>query len=321
LLLIQNISRNNDCQLIGDILQSKGEKTFNMDVYMKFSLVLMLLLSVPGWAAKWSVTTYNIRNFDKDTSAGPTDLQELSRIIQDVKADVMAFEEVVNTEAFAALIKKNLPGYAYELSECGGFGKQRLAIVYNPKTFELIEKSEDMTFSGRDTGCGSLRPVLLVTLREKDSKIDYTFGAVHLKAGGNDRAFKQRWQQYLKLEKLSSFYQKNNLILLGDFNTTGYNIKDQDYVKFEDFIGSAGLRTLSEEIGCTNYWHGTSGGVEYQSSILDHVVIQDKNLNKVEKVEVGSHCARTACRPAKPEALGLSFKSVSDHCPVKVTFN
>ena len=61
-----------------------------MDVCMKFSLLLILLLSTPGWA-KWSVSTFNIRNFDKDFRQGRTDLEELARILKDVKSDVMAF--------------------------------------------------------------------------------------------------------------------------------------------------------------------------------------------------------------------------------------
>lgn len=286
---------------------------------MKFSVLIMLLISLPGWA-KWSVSTYNIRNFDKDPDAGAVNLTELGKIIKDVKSDVMAFEEVVNTVAFDNLIKKNLPGYVYEMSKCGGFGKQNLAVVYNPKIFQLEGRTEDMSFSGKPQGCGSLRPVLLVTLKHLATSKSYTFGAVHLKAGGNESAFKKRWAQYVKLQALSKTYSKSNLILLGDFNTTGYNIKDEDYTRFDSFISASGLRTMSEQIGCSNYWTGTLGGEEFQSSILDHIVLQDKNVASVESVRVGAHCARTECRPATPTDLGLSFESVSDHCPVQVSF-
>ena len=285
---------------------------------MKFAF-LLLLLSFPGWA-KWSVSTYNIRNFDNDPGAGPTNLVELAKIIKDVQSDVMVFEEVNNAKAFDGVVKKNLPGYEYELSECGGFGKQHLAVVYNPKTFEYIEQEEDLTFSGSGNSCGSLRPLFLVTLKNKATKVIYTFAAAHLKAGGNDRAMAQRWQQYAKLEVLAQAYDKKNLILLGDLNTTGYNIKDKDFVKFEEFMNSSKMRTMTETIGCTNYWTGTQGGEEHQSSILDHIVIHDKNVSSVESVKVGAHCARTECRPSRPEELGLSYQSVSDHCPVQVTF-
>lgn len=285
---------------------------------MKFAF-LLLLFSFPGWA-RWSVSTYNIRNFDKDPGASATNLDELGKIIKEMQSDVMAFEEVINLKAFDALIKKNLPGYAYSFSECGGFGKQHLAVVYNPKTFEFIKHEEDMTFSGNGSGCGSLRPLFLVTLKNKATKREYTFGAAHLKAGGNDRAMAQRWQQYAKLELVAEDYQKKNLVILGDLNTTGYNIKDKDFVKFEEFMNDSKMRTMAETIGCTNYWTGTAGGEEHQSSILDHIVIHDKNVSSVESVKVGAHCSRTECLPATPVELGLSYQSVSDHCPVQVTF-
>ncbi len=285
---------------------------------MKFA-IMMLLLSFPGWA-KWSVSTYNIRNFDNDLGAGPTDLIELGKIIKDVQSDVMVFEEVNNAKAFDVVVKRNLPGYEYKLSSCGGFGKQFLAVVYNPKTFDYIGQEEDLTFSGSTNSCGSLRPLLLVTLKNKTTNTIYTFAAAHLKAGGNDRAMAQRWQQYAKLEVLAKVYDKKNLILLGDLNTTGYNIKDQDFVKFEEFMNGSKMRTMTEAIGCTNYWTGTLGGEEHQSSILDHIVIHDKNVSSVDSVKVGAHCARTDCRPSTPEELGVSYQSVSDHCPVQVTF-
>lgn len=291
---------------------------------MKFAY-LLLLISIHGWVqpaeAKWSVSSYNIRNFDRDYEAGSTNVAELGKIIKEFKSDVMAFEEVVNKSAFDSLIKKNLPGFNYQLSQCGGFGKQHLAIAYNTKTFDYLHHVEDLSFSGNSsTQCGSLRPVFLVTLRHKQSKMIYTFGAVHLKAGGDDRAFKQRWQQYAKLEKLSQQYAGENLILLGDFNTTGYNIKNEDFEKFEDFIDESDLRTTSENIACTSYWQGTLGGEEYQPSILDHIVIQEKNARNIESVKLGAHCARLDCRPATPADLGISFQSVSDHCPLQVTF-
>lgn len=288
---------------------------------MKFSLLFVLLLSFPGWA-KWSVTTYNIRNFDKDFAAGQTDLVELAKIIKDVQSDVMAFEEIVNKQAFEKMIQSNLSGYQYEISKCGGGGKQHLAVAYNPKTFEFVKQFEDATLAGNPTskGCASLRPVLFVTLKHKESGNEYTFGVVHLKAGGDERAFRQRWDQYNKLDDLTKNYAKKNLILLGDFNTTGYNIKDNDFVKFEEFITSSEMRTMTESLGCTNYWQGTLGGKEFQPSILDHIVIQDKNMDKVESVRVAAHCAAMDCRPATPENLGKSFQSVSDHCPVQVVF-
>lgn len=302
-----------------EILQSK-DKNFYMDVSMKFSILILLLLSSQVWA-KWSVSTYNIRNFDNDSREGKTDIYELSQIIKEYKSDVMAFVEVVNAGAFSTLMKSNLPEHAYTLSKCGGNGKQRLALAYNEKMFEMVSEVEDLSFSGSSGKCDSLRPLYLVTLRHKTSKQIYTFGVAHLKAGGGYSAMGRRWEQYKQLEKLAYSYSAKNLILLGDFNTTGYNLKDQDYDKFEQTLSASSLRTTSESIGCTSYWSGNGGsGKEYVSSILDHIVLQDKSMASVSTVEVGAHCAKMDCRDAKPKDLGKSFEKVSDHCPIQVTF-
>lgn len=287
---------------------------------MKFSLMLLMLLSSQVWA-KWSVSTYNIRNFDKDFVAGRTDISELQKIIKEYQSDVMAFEEIVNDKAFKTLMTSTLPTYDYKISSCGGGGKQRLALAYNPAVFNFIEVVEDYTFSGSSNACGSLRPMLLVTLELKSTKQKMSFGVLHLKAGGAQNAMTQRWQQYQKIEKLAAKYEKSHLVLLGDLNTTGYNIKDQDYTRFEDTLNKAGLRTMSENLGCTSYWAGpVLNAADHQPSILDHIVLQDKNVAGVQDVRVGAHCAASACRPTAPADLGNSYAAVSDHCPVQVTF-
>src|SRR5690606_14481256 len=187
-----------------------------MDVCMKFSFIIAFLISLPAWA-KWSVSTYNIRNFDNDFQAGRTNLVELGKIIQDVKSDVMVFEEVGNIKAFNSLVQKELPGFSSVISNCGGTGRQHLSVTYDTKTFEYVEKVEDMTFSSNGKNCGSLRPVLLVSLKNKKTKTVYTFGAVHLKAGSGSKAFQKRWEQYGLLKKLAKQYASKNLIFLGDF--------------------------------------------------------------------------------------------------------
>lgn len=287
---------------------------------MKFAFLFLLLISSQVWG-KWTVSTYNIRNFDKDPGSGRTNLLELEKIIQSVKSDVMAFEEVVNVKAFKDLMNKALPSYGVRFSNCGGFGKQNLAIVYNPKVFKFVSQQEDMTFSGNQgSSCGSLRPVLLVTLQKIVGGEDHTFGVVHLKAGGDANAFNQRWKQYQLLGSLAKKFEDKNLILLGDFNTTGYNIKDKDFMKFQDFLNSASLSTVAEDIACTNYWSGNDEDPSYLPSILDHIVLPSKIAPSVQSVNVGAHCKATQCEIAQEDDLGVSFASVSDHCPVQVVF-
>lgn len=291
-----------------------------MDVYMKTFVLFCLLLGSQAWAG-WSVSSYNIRNFDHDRIAGQTNLTELGKTIKEFKSDVMTFIEVVNLEAFQSVVKQNLPEYEVAHSKCGGGGRQKLAIAYNAKIFTFLGQVEDATFSGSSEGCGSLRPVLIVNLQNKTTKQKFFFAAIHLKAGGAAEAMQQRWTQYELLEKLAKKYKSEKLILLGDFNTTGYNIKNEDFTKFEKFLSSSALHTMSENLGCTSYWEGTLGNGRHQSSILDHIVLNDDLRANVKDVFLGSHCAKLDCKDATPEELGTSYQTVSDHCPIQVTFN
>ncbi len=288
---------------------------------MKFTLLILLLLSSPTWA-KWSVTTYNIRNFDQDPGAGKTDYKELQRIITSVKSDVMAFIEVVNADAFATLMKDSLPTYRYNVSTCGGRGKQKIAIAYNPAVFEFVSQKEDFTFSGSglDSACGSLRPIFLVTLKMKSSKENFTFGGAHLKAKGDPASMQTRWGQYRKLENLVQEIGNARLILLGDFNTTGYNIRNEDYTRFNTFLDEAGMWTATESLECTSYWTGGDEDPNFISSILDHIVMSNALASQVTSTTVGAHCQKTKCESVPESALGLSFAKVSDHCPVQVSF-
>jgi endonuclease/exonuclease/phosphatase family metal-dependent hydrolase len=131
-----------------------------------------------------------------------------------------------------------------------------------------------------------------------------------------------QWQQsqYELLTKLSKQFKSEKLVMLGDFNTTGYNIKDEDFTQFEKFLTSSSLKTTSENLGCTSYWEGTLGNGRHQSSILDHIVLNDEMHASIKDIKLGSHCAKLDCKDATPEELGLSYQSVSDHCPLQVTF-
>ncbi len=286
---------------------------------MKFTFLVLILLTSSAWA-RWSVSTYNIRNFDQDPSAGKTDYVELQRIIGTVKSDVMAFEEVVNAEAFKTVIEKALPGYRYSLSSCGGRGNQKLAVAFNPSVFEFVSQKEDFSFSGSQNACGSLRPVFLVTLKLKATNENFVFAGIHLKAGGDARSMETRWSQYKKLSTLVKSQRNSQLILLGDFNTTGYNIRNDDFARFEEFLDGVGFKTSAESTGCTNYWTGADQNPDFMPSILDHIAMASELAAKIATINVGAHCQKTKCEQVSESELGLSYAKVSDHCPVQVNF-
>jgi endonuclease/exonuclease/phosphatase family metal-dependent hydrolase len=290
-----------------------------MDVDMRFLSLFLLVLSFEAFAG-WSVSTFNIRNFDHDREAGSTNIAELKKLIKEIKSDVMAFEEVVNAPAFDGVITSTLPTYQIIRSDCGGFGRQHVALIFDHNVFDFVKKEEDLSFSGKETKCGPLRSLLLVTLKQKSTGQEMIFAVAHLKAGGDTRAMQTRWGQYKKLSGVVARNLKSKIIILGDLNTTGYSVGNDDYMKFEEFLTSSSLRTSAEAVACTNYWNGADQDPTFLPSILDHILMQDSVHAQVLSIKVGSHCQKTACRPALPQDLGVTYDSVSDHCPVQVTF-
>lgn len=288
----------------------------------KWILSLCFLLSFNAFA-EWSAVSYNIRNFDKDYISGQTDTALLGQEIKKLNADAYAFVEVINKNAFSKLIKDYLPGFSSMTTSCGGGGKQTLGFAYNPKVFDLVSQQEDLSFSmGGGRACGSLRPVFIVTLKHKETKENQTFIIGHLKAGGDSRAFSQRWQQYKMLKDLVAKYEDKNYILLGDLNTTGFNINDEDGKKFQDYLHETSAYSISEDLACTSYWDGGDrSGTRMISSILDHIIVSNDRKSQIKSFSVGTHCAKLDCKAGSPEELGPTFEKVSDHCPLKVTFS
>ena len=286
---------------------------------MKLFLFLSLLIGSQAWA-EWSVSSYNIRNFDHDPVAGQTNINELGKIITTFKSEVMTFIEVVNLPAFKNVIASHLPDYEVRSSACGGLGKQKIAVIFDTKVFKFVEQSEDLTFSGSANSCGSLRPVLLVTLERKADKKTFIFAGVHLKAGGDDLAMQKRWAQYVLVSKLAKQYASKDFIMMGDFNTTGYNLKNEDYDNFQSNLKDAALHSMSEKLACTSYWEGILENGQHQSSVLDHIILNINQVDQVQNVHLGAHCAELDCNDATPEELGVTYQSVSDHCPIQVTF-
>lgn len=284
------------------------------------TLAILLSLSVNAFA-DWSAVTYNIRNFEK--KIGMTDTKLLGSQLKELNSDVFAFVEVANKVAFKDLMKNNLPQHQHLVSSCGGAGNQYLAVAYNPNTFKFISYAEDMKFtmSGSSMACGSLRPAFIVALEHKETKKIYNFIVGHLKAGGDSKAFKQRWQQYLLLKDVLSVYQDKNYVLMGDLNTTGFNIKDEDGQKFMDLLSDSSSYSVSETLECTSYWDGADQDPALVSSILDHIIVSNSQKSSIKKIELGSHCAKMDCKAGLPSELGDTYAKVSDHCPIKVTFD
>jgi hypothetical protein len=54
--------------------------------------------------------------------------------------------------------------------------------------------------------------------------------------------------------------------------------------------------------------------------MLDHVLVTPGLVkNRAAEAKAGAHCAKASCREVPIKELGISYESVSDHCPVTAT--
>lgn len=294
---------------------------------MKKILLLCCFVALNSYASL-KISAYNIRNFDKKGLG--TDKYELLNIINQMDSDVIAVEEIFNNSSFQKFVNKNLPEYSLVLSNCGGGGQQNLGFLYKREKVELTKQVEDASIASPDDivpqyGCGSLRPAMLGFFKERKSKKEFVAVAVHLKAGSGSKNYAKRWKQYnylVKMVRSLRLAQNKDIVILGDFNTTGYDLRDQDYVKFNHMLTTAGAKTASEKIACTSYWTGNDYNDDIEEpSTLDHIVYTNNFMGyQLKSVSVGAHCKVANCQQVYNSVLGRSYEAVSDHCPVTALF-
>jgi endonuclease/exonuclease/phosphatase family metal-dependent hydrolase len=285
------------------------------------------MLSLSAWAGL-KVGTYNIRNFDYDTREDiHTNKPELAQILLALKFDLIGVNEINNGEELASFIKSKMPSFQVMLTKCGGGNGQTLGFIYNTTKLRLIDFTEELGVTnpgGQPTCRANSRPMAVGTFENLSTKETFIAYQVHLKAGSNAEAYEIRFKQY---EYLKNFFQnaeaegKTSYIVMGDFNTTGYLDRDQDYKKFSAMLNANNLTNLTTSLGCSAYWWGGTDDNSEAPSKLDHIVVsRDYLTNKgaSHRAQLHGHCKKVACKPASSEDLGVSYQEVSDHCPMTV---
>lgn len=285
---------------------------------------LLVVLSLQCFAGL-KFGSYNIRTFDKNGSY--TNKVELKEIIRKANFDFYSVEEIVNAESFKNFIKINFPQFDVVLSSCGGAGRQKLGFVYNRFKVKMLSIREDDILSDvKSSGCDSLRPAMIGEFQQISNGRKFNAIAVHLKAGSGSRNYSRRNTQYAILGDLVEAFQKRgqkDIVIMGDFNTTGYALRDADYKNFRKFLNDHSLSTSARYIRCTSYWGGSdySDNIE-EASTLDHIVYSDNFMgNDSLSFDVYAHCEKARCRDTYVNVLGTSYEEVSDHCPISLQVN
>jgi endonuclease/exonuclease/phosphatase family metal-dependent hydrolase len=299
-----------------------------MSSVTRLFLSVFLIVSTSLTYAGIKMTTYNIRTFDLKNSS--TNKVELKKIITKLNSDFITVQEIVNHKSFTKFIIRNFKGYKLHLSKCGGGGRQKIGFLYRSDKFTLEQVYEDKRLSDTgqivgEYGCGRLRPALVGVFKEKKTKKKFVVIGIHLKAGGTANSYEKRKTQYKIVSRIIEelrLADLKNIILMGDFNSTGFIHFDADYVNFTNMLTKSGMRTSSKDLKCTAYWAGKNRtDNKEESSVLDHIIYPASFLSyKRSRVSLSSHCKRVSCHAVSADSLGLSYKEVSDHCPVSTTF-
>lgn len=294
---------------------------------MRSALTLLALIASFSAQAAITIGAYNIRNFDYDERYRiHTDKTALATTLKNLKADVLSVEEINNKEEFKLYIPTTLPGYQAAISECGGAHGQNLGFIYNTATVEMLSFNEDLSVSepGQAGGCNTgSRPLAIALFQIKATKQKFYGITAHLKSGSDADSIKKRTKQFEIIKKIVKELKAKtgvaDFYLAGDLNTTEYLSGGSDYTMLTNFVKDLGMVNLTHKLGCSAYWWGgTEDGVE-EPSLLDHVIATPGLIKTNVKAQLNAHCKQVSCKSASLEQLGISYESVSDHCPITAT--
>lgn len=293
---------------------------------MKFVL-LFLLISFTTSLKALTIGTYNIRNFDYDVRYNiRTNKPVLTDIVKSLRADVLSVEEINNTAEFEKFVETNLPGHKAALSLCGGAHSQKLGFIYNTAKVELLSFSEDMSITepGREGSCYSgSRPLAIGLFQIKSTKQKFYGITAHLKAGSDPESLKKRSKQYDILKNVVTNLKNTSGVkdfyIAGDFNTTNYLNRGEDYRTLTKIVSELGMIDLMASAQCSAYWWGGSDDGVETPSLLDHVIVTPGLMKVQAKAEAHGHCKQVSCKEVPVTALGSSYEGVSDHCPITAT--
>ncbi|MFM8771024.1 MAG: DUF5689 domain-containing protein, partial [Candidatus Kapaibacterium sp.] len=170
------------------------------------------------------VTTWNLEWFGfADTTRGPKnkDLQRqrIRTVMDTIKADIYALQEVLTDAALAAISDSIKGGYKRFLAT-DVTSEQKLAYLYNPETVTPV--STGLAVNGGDRAWGNGRFPFRMTFSAKNVPFNVVVFNIHAKATSDSTAADDYQRRKTDAETfhayLNNFYKDSNVIVMGDFN-------------------------------------------------------------------------------------------------------
>ncbi len=258
-----------------------------------------------------SVMTWNLKEFPYQNE---NTINELQYLIPSLNADVIAVQEIANTDAFDQLDSylndyESIASedYIYDSTDEDSYYNPILGFIYHKDRVSVKSAYEILKYDSR------LFPrepfVLEITWRDEDFVIINN----HLKAGGdNEIDYNDEWDQEVRrLEALNELhayivenYDDENVILLGDFNDQSHEIPQTNvftaFLDDDDFMFADYEMSLNSDDYSYPNW----------PSHLDHIII-NQNLFEAFGKE------NSSCYTIKLDTSISNYNStISDHRPV-----
>ncbi|MBU3679179.1 MAG: hypothetical protein FGM32_06185 [Candidatus Kapabacteria bacterium] len=255
------------------------------------------------------LTTWNLEWYGwADTTRGPKnkDLQRqrIRTVMDTIKADIYALQEVLTDEALAAVSDSIKGGYKRFLAT-DVTSEQKLAYIYNPETVTPV--STGLAVNGGARAWGNGRFPFRMTFSAKNVPFNVVVFNIHAKATSDSTAADDYGRRKTDAETfheyLNNFYKDSNVIVMGDFNdrllaTTVDSTLPSCYSVFLNDKTWNPTTADMERQGLSSY-------LGFNRSFLDHILIRTPGLPFY----------RTYIET--PERYLTSFSStVSDHRPV-----
>jgi endonuclease/exonuclease/phosphatase family metal-dependent hydrolase/DNA/RNA endonuclease YhcR with UshA esterase domain len=257
------------------------------------------------------LTTWNLEWYGwADTTRGPKnkDLQRqrIRTVMDTIKADIYALQEVLTDAALAAISDSIKGGYKRFLAT-DVTSEQKLAYIYNPETVTPV--STGLAVNGGARAWGNGRFPFRMTFSAKNVPFNVVVFNIHAKATSDSTAAddysRRKTDAETFHEYLNNFYKDSNVIVMGDFNdrllaTTVDSTLPSCYSVFLNDNTWNPTTAEMERQGLSSY-------LGFNRSFLDHILIRTPGLPFYRSfIET-------------PERYLTSFSStVSDHRPVSL---
>ncbi len=290
--------------------------------------------------ATFDVVTWNIEWFG-DAGNGPSDLdlqlENVKKVIEDLDADVYAFQEITNLDRFYELVEA-LPGYegfhSTAVSDAGTFETaQKVTFLYKTATVDTIRTqillkgttpaslTDYPAPADRFWASGRLPFMVEINAKIGEEERNISLINIHARANGaeseaNPRYAMRKYDVGVLKDSLDTYFGDKAFILLGDYNddldqtvadpaAPTIGTTESSYVRYINDTQNYVPTTLSLSNA------GLRSFITFDN-VIDHVIIS----NELEE----DWLVRSE-RIAVPFDIVSNYQNTtSDHLPVKVSF-